>query len=153
MSLFLLRELKKLFLFLWCRAEHLTGQLGSPSDRVLNKYNSPTPKRQTHCNLPDNNGFAKEHRLLGRQVHVGCKWRLLEKKKNSWLWLAVLLLLRTRARILENTVKSILWQHCLTDKTLLCTAVLRCTHKVCPSSSTKHERVCLIFLSLRKTSS
>lgn len=81
MSLYLLRELKKLFLFLWCRAEHLTGQLGSPSDRVLTKYNSPTPKRQTHCNLPDNNGFAKEHRLLGRQVHVRCKWRLLEKNK------------------------------------------------------------------------
>ncbi|CAM4544906.1 unnamed protein product [Leuciscus chuanchicus] len=47
------------------RGEHLTGQLGSPSDRVLTKYNSPTPKRRTHFNLPDNNGFAKEHRLLG----------------------------------------------------------------------------------------
>jgi len=62
--------LNKLFLFLLCRGEHLTGQPGSPSDTVLTKYNSPTPKRQTHCNLPDNKGFAKEHRLLGSMSDV-----------------------------------------------------------------------------------
>lgn len=48
-------------------------------DRVLTMCNSPTSKRRTLCNLPDNSAFAKEQSLLS--VHVGRNKKLKKKEK------------------------------------------------------------------------